>query len=162
MLIEIQKRLRGTPPTRCFPSDRSGAAAVEFAMLAPVLFLLLIGTFQFGILINNYIQLTEAVRVGGRTLAISRGSTTPITATKNAFYGSAPSLTPNALTFTMTVNGNGCNGTTSDSTCAGYLTAAQGQQATLTVDYNCTNLIVYGTNFLPNCKLSSTTNIRIE
>src|SRR5690349_7737344 len=92
MPLLIQKCLCIRSKASRFPSDHSGAAAVEFAMLAPVLFMLLIGTFQFGIMINNYIQVTEAVRVGGRTLAISRGSTTPWTQTRSALFNSAPAL----------------------------------------------------------------------
>ena len=56
-----------------------------------------------------------------------------------------------------------CNPATSnDSTCKGWMDSAQGTQATVKVDYSCTNLIVYGTNYLPGCTLSSTTSMRIE
>jgi Flp pilus assembly protein TadG len=148
-----------------FRRDRKGTAAIEFAFLAPVLFLLLIGMFQFGILINNYIQLTEAVRVAGRTLAISRGSSTPITDTRNAVFNSAPTLAQGSLTIALTVDGTPCpsaDTTANNATCKGYLDGAQGDQATVTASYSCTNLIVYGTNFMPNCSLSSTTSGRIE
>jgi Flp pilus assembly protein TadG len=147
---------------RRFSASDAGSAIVEFALLAPVLLMLLIGMFQFGLLINNYIQVTEAVRVGVRTLAISRGASTPIASTKNAVYASAPGLTQGSFTFTITVNGNGCNGSTTESTCAGYLTSGQGQQATLTAAYNCNSLVVFGTNYLPSCSLSSTSSARIE
>lgn len=162
MVVQTRhKRLAGiiTPALR-FRREADGSAVVEFALLAPVLFLLLIGMFQFGIMINNYIQVTESVRVGGRTLAISRGGTTPIASTKAAVYASAPGLTQGNFSFTIVVNGNTC--TASETTCAGYLTGGQGQQATLTASYNCNNLIVFGTNFMPSCSLSSTTSARIE
>jgi len=142
-----------------FRREATGSAVIEFALLAPVLFMLLIGMFQFGILINNYIQLTEAVRVGGRTLAISRGSTTPVTTTKNAVYNSAPGLAQGSLTFTMTVNGTSC---AVDAACKTTFDGAQGTQASITVAYNACSAIVYGTNYLPNCNLSSTTSIRVE
>ncbi len=146
-----------------FRREATGSAVIEFALLAPVLFMLLIGMFQFGILINNYIQLTEAVRVGGRTLAISRGSTTPIASTKAAVYASAPGLAQGSLDFyVMSVGANSCAGNTTEATCKGYFDASQGLQATLTVRYDACSAIVYGTNYLPNCNLSSTTSIRVE
>ena len=142
-----------------FRRDASGTAAIEFAFLAPVLFMLLIGMFQFGIMINNYIQVTEAVRVGGRTLAISRGATTPFTSARDAIYNSAPGLTQGNFTITMTVNGTACS---ADAACKTTMSTAQGTQATVTAAYACTNLIVYGTNFMPGCSLSSTTSGRVE
>ncbi|MGE0668697.1 MAG: TadE/TadG family type IV pilus assembly protein [Sphingomonadales bacterium] len=143
-----------------FGCDRTGAAVVEFAMLAPVLFMLLIGTFQFGIVINQYIQLTEATRVGGRTLAISRGTSTPIATTKNAVYASAPSLTQGNMGFTIYAGATQC--TTVENTCSTALTNNQGGQATITVSYNACSAFVFGKDYLPSCNLSSTTSVRIE
>lgn len=51
----------------------------EFAIVLPVLCLLLFGVIQFGILWNNYVTLTDAVRVGARTAAVSR-HTDPVAA----------------------------------------------------------------------------------
>lgn len=64
---------------------------VEFALVIPVFLLLVYGIIQFGILFNNYITLTDAVRVGARQAAVSRtlpdpeGSAT--TRLKNAAHG---------------------------------------------------------------------------
>ena len=146
-------------PALRFRRETMGSAVIEFALLAPVLFMLLIGMFQFGILINNYIQLTEAVRVAGRTLAISRGSTTPVTTTKSAVYNSAPGLTQASMGFTMTVNGTTC---AADGACKTTLDTAQGTQATVTVTYSVCDAVVYGKNYLPSCNLSSTTSVRVE
>ncbi len=146
-------------PALRFRREARGSAVIEFALLAPVLFMLLIGMFQFGILINNYIQLTEAVRVGGRTLAISRGSTTPVTTTNNAIYASAPGLSQGSMTITRTVNGTPCN---ADGACKTTFDTAQGTQATITVSYSICNAIIYGKNYLPSCNLSSTTSVRVE
>lgn len=44
----------------------------EMAVVAPVLLFLIFGIIQFGILFNNYITLTDAVRAGARTAAVSR------------------------------------------------------------------------------------------
>ena len=53
----------------------SGQALVEFAVVVPVFLLMILGTFQFGLTVNNYVMLTEAVRAGGRQFALSRGVT---------------------------------------------------------------------------------------
>lgn len=50
----------------------------EFALVLPVLALLLFGVIQFGILFNNYVTLTDAVRSGARKAAVSRQSGDPI------------------------------------------------------------------------------------
>ena len=49
-----------------------GTALVEFGLLAPVLLLILLGTAQFGLTLNQYVMLTNAVGVGAMQFAISR------------------------------------------------------------------------------------------
>jgi hypothetical protein len=44
----------------------------EFALVLPMLALLLFGVIQFGIVFNNYITLTDAVRAGARKGAVGR------------------------------------------------------------------------------------------
>jgi len=43
----------------------------EFALVLPLLVVLLFGIIQFGITFNHYITLTDAVRAGARTAAVS-------------------------------------------------------------------------------------------
>jgi Flp pilus assembly protein TadG len=50
-----------------------GAAVVEFALALPILLLIAVGTAQFGLILNDYITMTDAVRTGARQFAISRG-----------------------------------------------------------------------------------------
>jgi Flp pilus assembly protein TadG len=45
---------------------------VEFALVMPILLLLLLGIIQFGIVFNNYLAVTDAVRAGSRVAAVSR------------------------------------------------------------------------------------------
>ena len=40
-----------------------GAALVEFGLLAPVLLLILLGTAQFGLTLNQFVTLTNAVSI---------------------------------------------------------------------------------------------------
>ena len=44
----------------------------EFALVLPVLCLVLFAVAQFGILFNSYVTLTDAVRAGARKAAVSR------------------------------------------------------------------------------------------
>ena len=48
-----------------FHRDHRGTAAVEFALIAPILFLLILGITQFGITLNNYEMLTGGTGGGG-------------------------------------------------------------------------------------------------
>lgn len=75
-----------------------GQTMVEFALVLPVLCLVIFGIIQCGILYNNYITLTDATRVGARKAAVSRQTADPVglatTATKNAASGlDSPPLT---------------------------------------------------------------------
>ena len=49
-----------------------GQTMAEFALVLPLLALLLFGVIQFGIAFNNYITLTDAVRAGARKGAVGR------------------------------------------------------------------------------------------
>ena len=51
---------------------------VEFVIVAPILLLLVFGIIQFGILFNNYVTLTDAVRAGARQAAVSRTLPDPV------------------------------------------------------------------------------------
>jgi Flp pilus assembly protein TadG len=50
--------------------DQDGAAAFEFALLLPLLVLLLFGLIQFGIAFNTKIQATNAAREGARMAVV--------------------------------------------------------------------------------------------
>ena len=44
----------------------------EFTLVLPVLAILLFGVIQFGIVFNNYLAVTDAVRAGARQAAVAR------------------------------------------------------------------------------------------
>ena len=74
-----------------------GAALVEFALILPLLLLLVMGTVEFGRAYNAQITLTHAAREGVRVLALPpHDSGQAITATKNA----ATSLNPDLVEVT--------------------------------------------------------------
>jgi Flp pilus assembly protein TadG len=147
----------GRSPRR-LAGECGGASAVEFALLAPILLLLAVGMAQFGMALNQYIMLTEAVRDGARLLSIARGSSTPYTSTINQVKSSAGTLTAASLTITTTVNGTAC---ATDSACSTALSSASGQAASVSATYPC-QLKVMGIDFVSNCTLSSSTTEMIE
>jgi len=55
----------------CHKGDE-GSALVEFALILPMLMLLTTGMLIFGVAMNNYLQLTNAVSVGARTAPSTR------------------------------------------------------------------------------------------
>jgi Flp pilus assembly protein TadG len=64
--------------------DDRGQSLVEFALTVPVLILLIVGMVQLGIAYWNYMQLTDAVRVGGRAAATQTTQAAACTQGKSA------------------------------------------------------------------------------
>lgn len=56
--------------------DERGQAAVEFAIVLPLLLLFLIGVFEFGRAWNVYHAETDAARLGARSAAVADPNTT--------------------------------------------------------------------------------------
>ena len=79
--------------------DETGQTATEFALVLPVFCLLLFGIIQFGILFNNYVTLTDAVRAGARKAAVSRHDSSPCAAAEDAVRKSAGGLDQTKLTI---------------------------------------------------------------
>jgi Flp pilus assembly protein TadG len=67
-----------------------GAAAVELALILPILVLLLFGIFEFGRAYNTQISLSGAAREGARVMAITNDSGAASAAT----IAAAPSVNP--------------------------------------------------------------------
>lgn len=57
--------------------NEQGQTMTEFALVLPILVVLLFGIIQFGIAFNNYVTLTDAVRAGARKAAVSRNKSDP-------------------------------------------------------------------------------------
>jgi Flp pilus assembly protein TadG len=71
-----------------------GAAAVEFALVLPVLLLLLLGVVEFGRVYNAQMQLTAAARDGARVMSINSVPSQAVADAKAATIGSASALHP--------------------------------------------------------------------
>jgi Flp pilus assembly protein TadG len=94
-----------------------GAVAVEFALLSPVLIMLLLGIMEFGRAYNVQISLTNAARESVRSMAINNNQTVAKTAAKNAATQLRPALADGNITFSGT-------------------TCAVGSQMTVTISYS--------------------------
>lgn len=73
----------------------------EFALVLPVFALLLFGIIQFGITFNNYLALTDAVRAGARTAAVSRQGPDPAGAAEDRVRDAAANLNQGDLDVTV-------------------------------------------------------------
>ena len=73
---------------------QEGQTLVEFALVVPLLLLIVFGIIQFGVAFNDYLSLTDGVRAGARKAAVSRHENDPIEATKAAVRRSASDLDP--------------------------------------------------------------------
>lgn len=81
--------------------DAAGQTMVEFVLVLPVLLVILFGIIQFGITFNNYVSLTDSVRAGARTAAVSRMSPDPTGDTVSKVKASSD-LDPSKVTVTVT------------------------------------------------------------
>jgi Flp pilus assembly protein TadG len=97
-------------------NSERGAAAVEFAILLPLLLMLVLGTIEFGRAYNAQITLTNAARDGVRVMAIAK---TP-TEAKNAARTAAASVSTTIPISDVTLSTEVC---------------PTGTQVTLTIKY---------------------------
>jgi Flp pilus assembly protein TadG len=77
--------------------NQQGQTMTEFALVLPVLALILFAVIQFGIVFNNYITLTDATRAGARKAAVSRQDPNRNSAVMSAVRSSASDLTSSKL-----------------------------------------------------------------
>ncbi len=84
--------------------EQRGQTMVEFALVMPVLFLVLFGIIQFGALYNDYITLTDAARVGARKAATGRQTVDPVGLATAAVRSSASDLEQAKLAVSVTAN----------------------------------------------------------
>jgi Flp pilus assembly protein TadG len=91
--------------------DERGQAVTEFAVILPVLLLVLFAIFQFGVIFNNYIQVSSAAREGARKGVVSRNAGSCVTVdgmTYTAAKNAAPglNLTTSQVTVSRTCTNN--------------------------------------------------------
>jgi len=166
----IRPRAEVPPPGRRIVAlvgiGERGSALVEMALILPMLLILTTGIFVFGIAMNNYVTLTNAVSVGARTVALNAQLTTdPCAVASAAIEAAAPSLISSKLTFSYSFNGSpysgaSCNSSTVSTGAAGNL--AEGTTVTVTANYPL-NLSVFGNQMSPsNAVLQATSTELVQ
>jgi len=132
--------------------NEEGSVIAELAIALPVLMLLITGVFSFAAAYSNELTLTQAVGAGGQYLQQIRNTTSnPCKDVLTTIENSAPTLNPNNISLTLTMNGtsvsgNSCSGDQSD--------LIEGSPVTVSATYPC-NLHVFSMNFGSSCQLSA-------
>jgi Flp pilus assembly protein TadG len=98
-----------------------GAAAVEFAIILPILLTLVMGIMEFGRAYNAQLSLTNAAREGVRVMAVSNNPLAAKAAAKNAAVSLNPALVDSNISFSQP-------------------SCAPTQQMTLTISYSLSTL----------------------
>ncbi len=76
----------------------------EFALVLPILSLLLFGVIQFGLVFNNYLTVTDAVRAGARKAAVGRHLSDPESTAITAVRDAATDLRQSDLNVSVSAN----------------------------------------------------------
>jgi uncharacterized iron-regulated membrane protein len=71
--------------------DERGQSLVELVLGLPMLLLVLVGILQFGIVMHDYVEVTQAARAGARKASVSR-TANPVAAAEAAARKSAKGL----------------------------------------------------------------------
>ena len=79
-----------------------GQTMTEFAIILPLLALLLFAVIQFGIVFNNYVAVTDATRAGARKASVSRDLVNPARVAEAAVRASAAGLDQSQLGVAVT------------------------------------------------------------
>lgn len=95
-------------------SSERGAAAVEFALILPVLLIMLLGIIEFGRAYSTQITLTQAAREGVRVMAIKDDAVLAETSTIQA----AAALDPALMTIRIESRDPSTSGPTTEDKCS--------------------------------------------
>ena len=150
--------------SRLRPDDRSesGQSLVEFALVFPVIILVLSGIMMLGIILNQYQILTYATSQGARAFALGPGqqSYLPTSATDICEYAydiatsNMPSLTTSNVTMTITFTPSSTSShaaqtwsnVTGSSGCSGFSLVGQDIDSIVNVQvsYPATSPVLFG------------------
>jgi Flp pilus assembly protein TadG len=122
---------------------QDGGSLVEFALIAPLMMGLIGGMFSFGFAFFTYFQLSNAVDIGARTVAVSRASNSdgstpdPCVTASAAILAAAPVLDPSKMTLSLSLNSTPYSNLKQGSwTCTGgEANMVAGSTAQVTVSY---------------------------
>jgi Flp pilus assembly protein TadG len=82
--------------------NERGQTMTEFALILPILLVLLFGIVQFGVIFNNYVTLTDAARTASRKGAVSRQASDPKGTCESAGYAAGTGLKNPGTDFLLT------------------------------------------------------------
>src|SRR5688500_3330716 len=91
-------------PCRSYRHQRRPAAAVEFAIVAPVFFLLVVGMIEYGRMVMVQQVITNASREGARKAVLDGATTSEVQTTVNSYLtsgsitGATTTVSPNPPT----------------------------------------------------------------
>ncbi|HEX7248314.1 MAG TPA: TadE family protein [Actinomycetota bacterium] len=86
------------PARRDAPKSERGTAAVEFALVLPIVLAIVLALVQVGLLVRDRLLVESAVRAGARTAAVELGDD----AVRAAVLRAAPSLDADSLSVSTT------------------------------------------------------------
>jgi len=124
--------------------NQKGQALVEFAIVIPILLLIVMGILQFGLMLNSYLAIENAAREGARA-GIVGSSDAEI---KNLVITTSPVLDPEKLTVIITPN---------------ETNRVSGDTLTVKVTYNYTLIVpIISSLFNHAVVLNGQTSMRVE
>lgn len=149
-------------PIRALLGESDAQSLVEFALVLPMVMILITGMASFGLLLNNYIMLAHATDVGARYIAMnngnfSTGASNPCAMAAAQIQNAAGTLAASNLSYSITftsptgttytgftsTNGSGSFGASSTCGTSGSTEEASGGIVTVSVQYPAA-LFVYG------------------
>lgn len=100
--IRMHQVTSDIPDTPAPASDEEGQAMVEFALMLPILCLILFAVIEFGMAFWTYQQVSAAASEGARRAAVSRTYSDRTSRAVNAAQASSPQLDPARMNVTVT------------------------------------------------------------
>lgn len=144
--------------TRRRHRDDRGAAALEFALIVPILVMVVFGIVDFGWAMNRDTLVNNAAREGAREGSLNPDATAIATVVRNSLSGvEAVGTTPSKITVTVTCR------KPDNSTCTNFATdAVSGGTVIVTVALNHSWITPVGSTFGSGLVLKKTVEMRIE
>ena len=130
---------------------RPGAAALEFAVFAPILATLMLGMCEMGRAMNARAILSDAARKAGRTGILPNKATSDITADATDILGNNQ-ISTSQLTVTVQVNGAAADATT----------AVRGDKISVKLSIPATQVLWLAPYFLNNQSIESETIVMMR
>lgn len=141
-------------------TDERGAAVIELAVVAPLLFMMIFAILQFGIVLHNKVVLAESVGFAARALSMTRGTTDPCSTTVAKLKSAVGSGIADTVQITLTVHGS-TYGPSNSPTCSGVGTSmTSGEDAVIKATYPW-SVALYGMS-MTGSSLAAQTSVRVE